>query len=822
MGPQRSPMPAPHDPDHPPARPANRLAGSTSPYLLQHRHNPVAWQPWDDEAFAEARRRDVPVFLSIGYSTCYWCHVMERESFEHHPTAALMNDLFVCIKLDREERPDLDDLYMAATQIMTGRGGWPMSVFLEPASRRPYFAGTYFPREPRHGLPSFPQVLRGMSQAWQTRRGEVLEQAESLADAVAEHVAQAAQPAAVGEAHVTAAVGTLLQIFDATNGGFGGAPKFPQPVYLEMLLDARAAAGDEATRVAIDKALRHTLDRMAVGGLFDQVGGGFHRYCVDATWTVPHFEKMLYDNAQLLRVYARAAALYRDAWYGRIAERTVEYLQREMTADTGAFFSAQDAEVDHREGLNYLWSPEDAAAELGDAGGPRAAGGPGGLDDRALALSLYGLQHAANFQDPHHPDDPPRHVLRLADRPEALAASLGMSPEALLAALDRVNARLLAARAQRPQPHLDDKHLAAWNGMAIAALADASALLERPAWRTLAARAAGFVLDRMRDDRGRLARSHRAGHDSAPGVLEDDAWAATAFLALHRAGDASRDWLVEARGLIASAARRFGDGRGGLFDTDAEATDLFVRPRTTYDGATPSAAGVFLHALLDLQALLGPHAQGGAGGARAAWDDAVALLRTLSPAIAERGVAAVNSTRALLRMLRSDPSAAEALGGGAVAPPPRTPADDRFTPVEVLADAERLALSEGGVATLALRLRIAPGYHVLSAEPFDEDEARADPALRGLVPLRVGLVSGQGCAVYADYPAGTRQRAGGAATATPRVYERDVEFTVVVEHAPGIGPTPGRPILGVTFQACTDTACLAPRTVELDVAIDLP
>ncbi len=305
----------------------NRLARQTSPYLLQHAHNPVDWWPWGEEAFEEARRRNVPIFLSIGYSTCYWCHVMERESFEDETTAKVMNERFVCIKVDREERPDVDDLYMAATQALTGRGGWPMSVWLEPESLKPFYAGTYFPPEPRHGMPAFTDLLVGISEAWTNQQDEVVAQANSLAEAVTHQLQHNESPVIIGEDQISEAVSGLVGIFDQRFGGFGGAPKFPQPTYIEFLLTIRGSA-DADTKKVIDTAVRTTLDAMLVGGIRDHVGGGFHRYSVDQSWTVPHFEKMLYDQGQLLSVYAKAAAVYSDAEYQRTATEIAEYLAR--------------------------------------------------------------------------------------------------------------------------------------------------------------------------------------------------------------------------------------------------------------------------------------------------------------------------------------------------------------------------------------------------------------------------------------------------------------------------------------------------------------
>ncbi|MEM0984293.1 MAG: thioredoxin domain-containing protein [Planctomycetota bacterium] len=769
----------------------NRLAGETSPYLLQHAHNPVDWYPWGDEAFAAARAADKPIFLSIGYSTCYWCHVMERESFEDDATAAVLNEHFIAIKLDREQRPEIDDVYMTATQLMTGSGGWPMSVFLEPEQLRPFWCGTYFPREPRQGLPSFKQVLKGMADAYVTKRDDVIAQAEQLADAVRSQLSERAEPVALNHEHVAAAVGALLQQHDAREGGFGGQPKFPQPVYLELLQAARDHAGDQNTRTAIDACVKFTLDRMAVGGLFDQVGGGFHRYCVDATWTVPHFEKMLYDNAQLLSVYARAAATYDDGFYRSITRQTAAYVLREMTSPDGGFYSAQDAEVDHREGLNYIWTEDQAPDVLGD--------------DADFAIKVYGLD-APNFRDPHYPDEGPKSVLRLEDRPALVAEKLGLEPGAFDERLTQINATLLAARDERKQPHLDDKVLAAWNGMMIKGLADAAAVLDDSSLLDAAERAAAFVLGAMRDADGHLLRSHRAGASDGEGVLEDSAAMIRGLVALQRAGRGDGRHLEAAIDLANRADDLFGDSEGGgFFDARAGRGDLFIRPRSTYDGATPSGSSQMLEALLDLAEaeIDGP------------WlDRALAQLRAVSPVIAERGVAIAGSTRGLLRALTSG-IAARLADGAAFAPQQNEPAD--FTPVEIFASTDRVAVGEGSPASFELVLRIKEGYHILAADPIPEG---AKP-IPGLIPLRVGLVSGMGVAVYADYPEGEPYGPDLGGDGRVLVHTDEVRLTVALERADGVGVDEGTPIMGVTFQACTETACREPKTVELDVAIDL-
>jgi uncharacterized protein YyaL (SSP411 family) len=777
----------------------NRLAAESSPYLLQHAGNPVDWRPWGEEAFAEARRRDVPIFLSIGYSTCYWCHVMERESFEDEATARQMNDAFVCVKVDREERPDVDDLYMHAVQALAGHGGWPLSVFVEPRRLRPFFGGTYYPPEPRHGLPSFRQVLAAMAAAWRDQRDDVLRQADALAEVVGEHLAAAAAPRAVGREQVAQAVTTLLRAHDRAWGGFGGGdpgrvgggPKFPQPAYLDLLLQFRPHAGDAATRDAVDAAVRLTLDRMALGGLFDQVGGGFHRYSVDGRWIVPHFEKMLYDNGLLAATYARAAAVYSDPFYARVARRTLDYALAEMASPEGAFYSAQDAEVDGREGDNYLWTPDDLAAALS-------------ADDAALAARVYGVDRAPNFRDPHHSDDPPRSVLWLERRPGALAADLGLSPDDLEARLDRINAALYAARRRRKQPSLDDKVLVSWNGLMIAGLAAGAGVLREERYLRAAERAARFILSTMRDRDGGLLRAWRRGRAAIPALLEDHAMLIHGLAHLCRAGaDADGSFLRAAIDLADRAEALFGDPASGAFyDTPPGRDDLFVRARSTYDGAVPSGVSVMANGLLDLDEL----------GAGDRWlGRAAACLASLSGAIAASPVGSVNSTRALLRMLTSERSSAAlaaALAGAPAAAPTasRAPAPAADA-VHVFASTDRVVLGEGeaGAAGLILEIRIADAFHVTAADP--------GPGGRSLAGLRVAVIDGEGVVAHADYPPGEPAGPDGEL----RVYRGTIRVPVVLERR---GEWIGRPALAVRYQACTETECLAPVTVGLGVAIE--
>jgi uncharacterized protein YyaL (SSP411 family) len=469
---------------------ANRLAGETSPYLLQHAHNPVDWYPWVPEALERARLLDRPIFLSIGYAACHWCHVMERESFEDPATAAYLNEHFVAIKVDREERPDLDAVYMDAVQAMTGSGGWPMTVFLAPDGR-PFYGGTYFPNTRRHGLPSFLDVLAGVAGAWRERRAELEESATNLAAHVARHARLSDGEVALDAGLLDAAVGALEAGFDAQHGGWGSAPKFPQPMAIDFLL-RRAAAGDAR---ALPMA-RRALDRMAAGGIFDQLAGGFARYATDAAWLVPHFEKMLYDNAQLARVYVHAWALTDEPAYLRVATATLDFVAREMTLPDGVFAASLDADTGGEEGATYTWTA-DEVREVLDAADLGAAW--------PLFAEAYDVTEAGNWEG--------RAILRRVAPDAGLAERHGRRPGEVADLLERARVALLAVRDRRPQPARDDKALAGWNGLMVGAFADAAGLLSREddsglgvaaaRYRAVAERAAGRLLSVLRAPDGR-------------------------------------------------------------------------------------------------------------------------------------------------------------------------------------------------------------------------------------------------------------------------------------------------------------------------------
>ena len=540
----------------------NRLAQESSPYLLQHAHNPVDWHPWGPEAFAKARAEDKPVLVSIGYAACHWCHVMERESFEDEAIARRQNDLFVNIKVDREERPDLDEIYMEAVQLLRGQGGWPLNAFCLPDGR-PFYGGTYFPPQRRMGLPSWLEVLESVATAYHDRRDQVLQGAVSLL----EHLGRAAaiQPAASApdpaEA-LRAAAALIMENFDGVHGGFGSAPKFPQPFYLRLLLHC---AADGRNAQARDQAL-FTLRKMAEGGMYDHLGGGFHRYAVDQEWLVPHFEKMLYDNALLPPLYVDAFRLTGDPFFRRIAEETLDYLLRDMRSPQGAFYSSTDADSEGEEGKFFVWSPAETERLLGK-------------DDAAILNRYYDVTPHGNFEGHSilHPTMAVAEVARWHQR----------SVEEVEAILARGRGLLLAARAQRVPPPTDTKVIVAWNGLALHALAYAGAILEAPRFLDAAEQAATFLLTALRTDRG-LFRIYAGGRASVPAFLEDYAALADGLFSLYEA-TANERWFTAALALTDEMLVKFWDAtHGGFFTTGPDNEPLIARSKPTYDGATPS------------------------------------------------------------------------------------------------------------------------------------------------------------------------------------------------------------------------------------------
>ncbi|HUP47780.1 MAG TPA: thioredoxin domain-containing protein [Thermoanaerobaculia bacterium] len=551
----------------------NRLISETSPYLLQHAHNPVEWYPWSEEAFARARQEDKPLFLSIGYSACHWCHVMERESFESEAIAALLNREFVSIKVDREERPDVDSIYMQAVQMMTGHGGWPMSVFLTPDGR-PFYAGTYFPPDDRHGLPGFSRVVSHVAEAYRTRRKDVEEAGIEVQRAIGAGMRIEPSGSAIDHASLDRAAAGIARNYDPVHGGFGGAPKFPPSMSLDFLMQVAHRSGDAQLR----RIVTHTLTMMARGGMYDQVGGGFHRYSVDARWLVPHFEKMLYDNALLARLYTRAWQWSKEPLFARIANEILGYVLREMTSPEGGFYSTQDADSEGEEGKFYVWDRSELMDILGS-------------DEGRVFCALYDVTERGNWEG--------KNILNMPRDPMDVAADLGLTAEELESIAAHGKCKLYGVRSERVWPGRDEKILAGWNGWMLAAFSEAALAFDREDYREAVRRNADFLLRRI-DSSGRLTR-----HARIPGLLEDYsgvAWGlGLAFEATHE-----RRYLDVARTLGEQIITRFEDRQNdGFFDTPIDHEKLIARPKDLFDNATPAGTSVACDVLLRLSLLFG-------------------------------------------------------------------------------------------------------------------------------------------------------------------------------------------------------------------------
>ena len=546
----------------------NRLAEAASPYLRQHKDNPVDWYEWGPEAFAAAALTDRPILLSVGYASCHWCHVMAHESFEDPATAELMNDNFISVKVDREERPDVDRIYMDAVTAMTGHGGWPMTVFLTP-DRRPIYAGTYFPKRRLHGMPSFTDVLEGVRDIWNTNRPDALDRATRLTEVVNTYTGELAD--LPNEAAIGDLLARLETGFDPVHGGFGAAPKFPQPTTLEMLLRLGAFAGKvpEADRAL--EMLTKTLDEMARGGIYDHLGGGFFRYSVDRSWLVPHFEKMLYDNAQLARTYLRAWQLTGEGEHLRIARETLDYLIRDMTDPTGALHSAEDADSEGVEGKFYVWTWDQLGIILGD--------------DRRVAAEIYGASAEGNFERTN--------ILHLS----------GPLTDEMAHSKSQIDHRLRQARADRTRPAKDDKAVIAWNGLALRAFAEAAAVLRDDTYLEIAERIAEFIVGPASPG-GRLVRTWWHGRPGVSGFCDDYAASSLGLFALYEATGETR-WYREAERLTRETISRFADNGGGFFATAHDAEKLIARPKNFFDSPTPSDNALAAEAILMLAAYTG-------------------------------------------------------------------------------------------------------------------------------------------------------------------------------------------------------------------------
>ena len=729
----------------------NRLALESSPYLRLHAHNPVDWYPWGEEAFARAREEDRPIFLSIGYSTCYWCHVMERECFSDGEIAQKLNEGFVSIKLDREERPDLDEIYMAATQLLTRSGGWPNSVFLTH-ELKPFFAGTYFPPRDAMGRPGFPRVLAALRETWALRRGEILAQAEAVADAMREQLTAFGSSGIAPDPELgNRLVAAFRQRFDPRFGGFGRAPKFPSPSNLSFLR-RRAGEGDALAR----EMLVVTLDRMARGGLQDQLAGGFHRYSTDETWLVPHFEKMLYDNAALAPLYAEAADLAPDLGFERVARATLDFVLHELTSPEGGFLSAIDAETDGHEGAYYTWTREELKAHL--------------AGDHDLFASVYGLEGPANFEAG-------RYVLSLPVPFAEAARARGLSEPELEARLAPGRTALKRARELRPRPLVDDKVLTDWNGLMIGALARAGARLGDQRYVKASAVAARFVLARLaRPASPPLLHVYREGVARVPAFLDDYAFLIQGFLSLATAtGDES--WTREAIRLQAEQDERLLDPKEGGYYAAGDDAHLLLRAKPAFDGALASGNGVSAANLLDLyQRTRDDRYHERAAQTLGAFADAVAVAPlghvTLVGAL---GRLAAEPTPKGAPPLASRSSSAES-------------EDLEETARDVVAVVGELLPGREGFRGFTVELDIRSGWHVVA----NPSEAPA------LVSTKLAAVLGRLRNVR--YPEGLPLE---VASPPLFVYQGRVRITGEIE-----APKVGAPSLELTYQACDDRRCL--------------
>ncbi|NKB66037.1 MAG: DUF255 domain-containing protein [Candidatus Latescibacteria bacterium] len=751
--------------------PTNHLAGETSPYLLLHAHNPVEWYPWGPEALERARREDKPIFLSVGYSTCYWCHVMERLVFTRADIAAQMNQRFINIKVDREERPDLDRIYMTATHLMTGHGGWPNSVFLTP-DLEPFFAGTYFPPEEAHGRPSFPQVMEAVDQYWTDRRAEVLQIAARMTELIREYESgRQTPPMAPDSVLVNRTLAAVKGRYDTYNGGFGGAPKFPPSIRLEALLEAWKREDDQA---ALDMA-SHTLEAMALGGIYDHVGGGFHRYATDAQWHVPHFEKMLYNQAQLAANYTRAYQTTGEEAWRRKAADIFTFVAREMTHPDGGFYSALDAETEAVEGLYYLWTREAIEETLGT--------------EAEAFFEVYDLAPMPEGEGS---------VLYQRQPLEKAAQQLETTLEALLKRRAQWRERLLAKRTQRLYPLLDDKVLTAWNGMMIGAYAQGYQMLGDPTYRLAAERAAEFVLQHLQKPDGGLQRVYRLQVAKYDAYLEDYAFLAQGLLQLYRATDEPR-WLHQGQRLADAMVERFWDQTDHGFFFVEGGGDLIVRSKNAQDAALPSANAVATHVLLELAQLTGQasyHQRAGEtlfafGGVMHASPAGFVHLIGAAQRYLEAG------EQGLSPLALSGPAALQSH-------------DSKAPAIAVRAFATVARPTPGQDFHLEAHLQVPPGWHI-NANPASAPELiPTSLTLNTDLPLElVGL----------DYPP-AEPFYSTLTQDTLAVYQNDVALTarVRLEEGARLGQQSQVRLL-VQYQACDDSRCLPPA--EWSGAVDL-
>jgi uncharacterized protein YyaL (SSP411 family) len=736
--------------------------------LLQHAHNPVDWYAWGPDAFEAARKQNKPIFLSVGYSTCYWCHVMERQCFENQAIAAEMNRLYVNIKVDREERPDVDQLYMMAVQLITRHGGWPMSVWLTP-ELRPFYGGTYFPPD------RFVGYLRALEETYRTRADEVVKTSGQIVG-ILERLAQPPapeKPLKVDMPFVDQIVERSISDYEPRFGGFGGAPKFPRQTLLELLLaflDSPARPETSDLKSQIRSQLRHTLDAMADGGIRDHLGGAFHRYSTDAQWLVPHFEIMLYDNAMLGWIYAESHRQTGESCDAQVARGIFDFVLREMTSPRGAFYTAFDAEVDAQEGLSYLWTSTEIESLLG-------------ADDAKLFAGVYGVDQGPNFADPHHGSgQPDKNILHLPKPLREAAGEMKITVDQLEQRLVPMRQKLYEARRLRKQPLLDTKILTSWNALMIRALAHGGRVLGEPRYLEAATRCAAFLLQHHRRSDGSLYRTSRDGKPKYNGFLDDYAFFAQAMLALYDATGESK-WKQYAAGLAVTMLQKFVDDQlGGFFFTEKDAPDLIVRQKTAQDSPLPSGNAVAAMVLLELDQPKG----------------ALSTLAAFAQQMAEHGESMSSMVEAtLLYLLRAEPFTVSAVQESGQTDRPATP--EQIAAGVVSIQAEALSAAE-----LHLHLTILDGFHINAHDPIDSE-----------VPLIPTTLSVDAPGATIEYPPGEEQGFGFAERPI-RVYSGKV--TIVARFSPP--PKPESTLrFSLMYQACDQSACFPPVSKQFEIEV---
>lgn len=763
----------------------NRLIHETSPYLLQHAHNPVDWYPWGPEAFEAARHLDKPIFLSVGYSTCYWCHVMERQCFENEQIAEEMNRRFINIKVDREERPDVDQLYMAAVQVMTRQGGWPMSVFLA-ADLKPFYGGTYFPPTDAYGRPGFLTVLRAIEGAYHERRDDVRATASQLSEILHQLAEPTAPetPVTVSGEFIEDLVKQSVGDFDTVHGGFGGAPKFPRETLLEMLLVylGEGETQDKKRKTQVMAMVGRTLDAMAEGGIRDQLGGGFHRYSTDEMWLVPHFEIMLYDNAMLGWVYAEAYRQMGENRYAKVARGIFDYVLREMTSPAGAFYTALDAEVEAKEGWSYLWTKEEVELVLSGKANHDRGGHGFGREEIELFQRVYGLDRGPNFADPHHGNGTAeRNILYLPEPLAEVAKRLGVSEDELDRRLAPMRQKLYSARRRRKQPLLDTKVITSWNALMIRALAHGGRVLEEPDYLEAAARAADFVLANHVKANGDLWRTSREGIAKHEGFLDDYAFLSQALLELGKAGG-KEAYRQRASALAARMVERFGDrDKGGFYFTAEGAADLIVRQKVAQDSPLPSGNAVAAMVMLELDQP----------------DVARDTLSVFAGSLEQHPDGMSSMLEAAMLYLRDHEPIS-------VSPGPWVGEVERpISPEQIAHSVVSLHAEWASATELHVHVKIAEGFHL-----------NAHETPRGLVAtqLSVGEYAGE-LVEGAEFPPGEEQR---FAFAEEPMHVYAGEVIVVVRFKRSMTGQPPVP-LALSYQACNYDTCLPAVTKRFEV-----